>query len=73
MKKEVDGVVVEAKSILTALKIIKTVCEDNDCPTCPFANNDSFCLIKGMTPWCYGICACIVPKQVAEVQKWLAD
>ena len=26
---EVDGVVVEAKSILTALKIIKTVCEDN--------------------------------------------
>ena len=30
-KKEVDGVVVEAKSILTALKIIKTVCEDNNC------------------------------------------
>lgn len=36
MKKEVDGVVVETKSILTALKIIKTVCEDNDCLTCPF-------------------------------------
>ena len=35
-KKEVDGVVVEAKSILTALKIIKTVCEDNNCPNCPF-------------------------------------
>ena len=34
MVKEVDGVVVEAKSILTALKIIKTVCEDNDCQTC---------------------------------------
>lgn len=27
MKKEVDGVIVEAKSILTALKIIKTVCK----------------------------------------------
>ena len=39
-KKEVDGVVVEAKSILTALKIIKTVCEDNDCSTCPFGNNN---------------------------------
>lgn len=50
MKKEVDGVVVETKSILTALKIIKTVCEDNDCPTCPFANNGSFCLIRVMTP-----------------------
>jgi hypothetical protein len=35
MKKEVDGVVVEAKSILTALKIIKTVCEDNECQTSP--------------------------------------
>ena len=35
-KKEVDGVVVEAKSILTALKIIKTVCEDNPhCENCP--------------------------------------
>lgn len=41
MKKEVDGVVVEAKSILTALKIIKTVCEDNECPTCPFGKNDN--------------------------------
>lgn len=36
MKKEIDGVTVEAKSILTALKIIKTVCEDNNCKTCPF-------------------------------------
>lgn len=41
MKKEVDGVIVEAKSILTALKIIKTVCEDNECPTCPFGKNDN--------------------------------
>ena len=49
-KKEVDGVVVEAKSILTALKIIKTVCEDNDCSTCPFGNKNSYCLIKDMTP-----------------------
>lgn len=29
-QKEVDGAVVEAKSILTALRIIRTVCEDND-------------------------------------------
>lgn len=36
MKKEVDGVTVEAKNILTALRIIKTVCEDNSCRTCPF-------------------------------------
>nr|DAM69598.1 MAG TPA: hypothetical protein [Caudoviricetes sp.] len=35
MKKEVDGVVVEAKSILTALGIIKMVCDDNNCSTCP--------------------------------------
>jgi hypothetical protein len=55
MKKEVDGVVVEAKSILTALKIIKTVCEDNECPTCPFGKNDNttgktLCMIKCMAP-----------------------
>lgn len=31
MKKEVDGVVVEIKSILTALGIIKMVCDDNNC------------------------------------------
>lgn len=41
MKKEVGGVIVEAKSILTALKIIKTVCEDNECPTCPFGKIDN--------------------------------
>lgn len=35
-KKEIDGVVVEAKSILTALRIIRTVCEDNEqCENCP--------------------------------------
>lgn len=50
MKKEVDGVVVEAKSILTALKIIKTVCEDNNCLTCPFGKNDFFCSITDTTP-----------------------
>ena len=49
-KKEVDGVVVEAKSILTALKIIKTVCEDNNCPNCPFGKNDLLCSITDTTP-----------------------
>lgn len=52
MVKEVDGVVVEAKSILTALKIIKTVCEDSDCQTCPFAKNKNekwSCLIGDVT------------------------
>ena len=46
MKKEVDGVVVEAKSILTALKIIKTVCEDNNCLTCPFGKMISFAQLQ---------------------------
>lgn len=41
MKKEVDGVVVEIKSILTALGIIKMVCDDNNCLTCPFAKIES--------------------------------
>lgn len=55
MKKEVDGVVVEAKSILTAPKIIKTVCEDNKCLTCPFGKIDNttgktLCVIKCTTP-----------------------
>ena len=54
-KKEVDGVVVEAKSILTALKIIKTVCEDNVCKTCPFGKIDNttgkvLCMIKCIAP-----------------------
>lgn len=29
MKKEIDRVVVDAQSIITSLKIIQTVCEDN--------------------------------------------
>ena len=45
-KKEIDGVVVEAKSIMTALKIIKTVCEDNtDCEKCPMWGEENGCLI----------------------------
>ena len=38
------------EDIVEALKVIKSVCEDNDCSTCPFGNKNSFCLIKGMTP-----------------------
>lgn len=58
MKKEVDGVVVETKSILTALKIIKIVCEDNDCPTCPFGkieNEKGLCLVKDTIPSVWNI------------------
>ena len=53
MRKEVDGVVVESKSILTALKIIKTVCNDNHCRTCPlgaFEEEHIVCKIKGSFP-----------------------
>ena len=50
VKKEVDGVVVETKRILTALKIIKTVCEDNNCMNCPFGKNDLSCSITDTTP-----------------------
>ena len=51
-KKEIDGVVVEAKSILTALKIIKTVCEDNvNCDNCPMrAKEDNRCLVRRNCP-----------------------
>lgn len=50
-KKEVDGVVVEAKSILTALKIIKTVCEDNPrCENCPLGDNMSNCKVTEVAP-----------------------
>lgn len=58
MKKEVDGVVVETKSILTALKIIKIVCEDNDCLTCPFGkieNKKGLCLVKDTIPSVWNI------------------
>ena len=50
-KKEVDGVVVEAKSILTALKIIKTVCEDNLlCKNCPLGDNEENCKVRKLVP-----------------------
>lgn len=48
---EVDGVVVEAKSILTALKIIKTVCEDNLlCSGCPLGDNGGNCKVMKLIP-----------------------
>ena len=49
-KKEVDGVVVEAKSILTALKIIKTVCEDNRCKNCPLSDDRGMCKVTELAP-----------------------
>lgn len=42
-KKEIDGIEVNGKSIITALKIIKQVCEDNiekSCINCPMFIND---------------------------------
>lgn len=48
---EVDGVVVEAKSILTSLKIIKTVCEDNLlCKGCPLGDNEGNCKVRRLVP-----------------------
>nr|DAU59620.1 MAG TPA: hypothetical protein [Caudoviricetes sp.] len=50
-KKEVDGVVVEAKSILTALRIIKTVCGDNiQCETCPLGDDVGNCRATEVAP-----------------------
>ena len=50
-KKEIDGVIVEASSILTALKIIKTVCEDNTgCKKCPMCSDKGACLIMNDYP-----------------------
>lgn len=53
-KKEVDGVAVEAKSILTSLRIIKTVCKDNECPCCPFGKVEEdgkmYCMVKYTPP-----------------------
>lgn len=51
-KKEIDGVVVEAKSILMSLKIIKSVCEDNgtECSKCPLGDNYGSCLVQDLTP-----------------------
>lgn len=50
-KKEIDGVVVEAKSILTALRIIKTVCEDNpQCENCPLGDDRGSCKTAELAP-----------------------
>lgn len=52
-KKQIDGVTVEAKSIITSLKIIKTVCEDTegDCTKCPFYDEmDGYCDFSDMSP-----------------------
>ena len=43
----------EAKSIITSLKIIQTVCNDNveKCVTCPFFNEDTNgCVISDLRP-----------------------
>lgn len=50
-KKEIDGVTVEASSILTALKIIKELCEDNTgCKKCPMWGYGNGCLIINNPP-----------------------
>lgn len=40
MQKNIDGIDINGSSILTSLKIIKTVCDDNykdgNCEPCPF-------------------------------------
>lgn len=49
-KKVVDGVTVEASNIITALKIIRTVCDDNICCNkCPLSNG-ARCLITERSP-----------------------
>lgn len=54
--KEIDGVEVNGKSIITSLKIIKQVCEDNgsDCVSCPFSidvsDKPSVCGIGDIDP-----------------------
>lgn len=56
MKKEIDGVTVDAKSIVTSLKIISQVCEDNfkdngECAkTCPLGYGDSTCCVNNLVP-----------------------
>lgn len=51
-KKEVDGVAVEAKSIVTSLKIIQTVCMDNAhiCTLCPLGTSSGMCSLHSLTP-----------------------
>ena len=57
MKKVIDGIEVNDKSIITSLKIIKQVCEDNlindtDCNSeCPFfADETKSCGIQDTSP-----------------------
>lgn len=55
MKKEINGVIVDGKSIITSLEIIKSVCEDNvgyeDCGNCPFYNDEArVCCITDLSP-----------------------
>ncbi len=53
-KKEIDGVEVNGKSIITSLKIIKQVCENNikeSCVYCPmFINSEYSCGIIDLEP-----------------------
>lgn len=52
-KKEINGVVVDAESIVTSLQIIKTVCEDNDgiCQKCPLYDEvNGACGMTGLSP-----------------------
>ena len=56
MKKQIDGVTVDAQSIVTSLKIIQTVCEDNfkgngDCAkACPLGYGDCTCCVNDLIP-----------------------
>ena len=43
------------ENIVEALKVIKSVCDDNECQTCPLGNIDDttgkiLCMIKHITP-----------------------
>ncbi len=55
-KMKIDGVEINGKSIITSLKIIKHICEDNlnrkgNCDNCPFFVDQSDCCgIVNMTP-----------------------
>lgn len=63
-KKVIDGIEVNGKSILTALKIIKQVCEDNEtnCEDCPFYVNNR-CGIGDTDP---------ADWKILEYEKWRA-
>lgn len=50
-KKEIDGVGVEEKSILTALRTIRMVCEDNEqCENCPLGDDRARCKVTEVAP-----------------------